>query len=307
MQFTNPAFIIPNKNNNVDKKPWWGTFPDFFWRLEDFEDLKERRIQETENIINKLSSPNNILRDSITDNIYFEIKFHDDVKSKSSLPTEFLLSNHISLFWQKFNDNFLAVCSQSNFISFYNQIKKIELKDPKNKHDYSKEGAYLSSIKEVTLSNQDDILHMENWWGDNKKNNSYIYLSSALSKSESNIILNKIKELDPESNAELLELTSNETVIYWNFASDFLNEISKPDPKNPVQKIEQGIIFEVSKQQNIPFSSDEIAIKNLSLESKVAIFDSGIFENDFVKPCRYNTRFFMKSQIINIHRKNSYI
>ena len=57
-----------------------------------------KRIQETENIIDKISLPANILLDNTTDNIYFEISFHEDVKSKSSLPMDFLTANHISLF-----------------------------------------------------------------------------------------------------------------------------------------------------------------------------------------------------------------
>lgn len=284
MQFSNPAFIIPWTNNNVGRKNWWGSYPDFFWSYEDFEDIKSKRITETNSIIESIKSPSDSIIDNFTDNVYFEISFHEKVKSKSSLPTNLLEWNHISMYGKNYNWNYLAVCSENNFQAFNNQIKKIEFTSRKPWKQYSEESAYLSAIAWINTITKEEILQLGNDWKEKNRIPSYIHISNSLSPTEAEQIFEKINTTDQDSNAELLELTSWTKVIYWNFASSFIDKISTPHPKNPIHKVEQWIMFEVSKQIEIPYKLEDISIKDIELDSQIAVFDSWIQENSLLEP-----------------------
>lgn len=283
MQFSNPAFIIPWSNNKVSKKHWWWDYPKYYWNLKEFEDIKSKRISETNSILESIKSSSEGITDD-GNNVYFEISFHEKVKSKSSIPSDLLNSNHISLYWQTYKWNYLAVCSENNFQAFNNQIKKIELKPSKVTKEYSKESAYLSTISWINTISKDEILQLEDKWKEKDRIPSYIHISNSLWPSELEEIYERINILDNNSNAEILELTSWTKIIYWNFASSFIDKISTPHPKNPIHKVEQWIMFKVSKQINIPYKLEDISIKELELDSQIAVFDSWIQQNSFLDP-----------------------
>jgi hypothetical protein len=104
----------------------------------------------------------------------------------------------------------------------------------------------------------------------------YIYLFDALSPQDAQRYYeNKLKS-DAGNKTEFFVSSSGAKVVYGSFTSDFLNKISEPHPQNPIQRIEKSLEFTVSRQIEMPHKIEELALNDIEIDAKIAIFDSGI-------------------------------
>jgi subtilisin family serine protease len=282
MEIKKPLFLIPKTNRQIEQKPGGGHRPDFHGDRGDFELHKRQRIEDVQKIIDYFNKPIELEGSQDIDKVFFEIKFDNKAVAKSAQPKKLLQDNKIDLYGQKGEQTFVASCQKDNFNSFRDTINKITLTDPSHR-DYTDDSAYLSAILGIKTISQEEILVDKEYMIDQEFLRGYIYLHDALSENEAEKIFKEGIKDRSEGASEFFISTTGAKVIYGQFTTNFIEQISQSHPINPILKIEKSLEFNVSRQIEVPHNIKDIILEPLDFDAKVAIFDSGITEHEIYK------------------------
>lgn len=282
MQFQKPLFIIPEGNRQAEQKTGGGGRPKFHGEINDFELHKRRRVEDVQKIINSLSKPIYVA-DAEIGNLFFEIELSEKALSKSAQPKKLLEASKIDLYGQRGDTSFLASCSRENFESFRDSISKISLTDNRYPDkDYTDDSAYLSAITGIRTLSKEEILVDKQYIKEGEAFTGYIYFYDGLSQQEAQSYFErKIKDKSTDSGASFFISSSGAKIAYGSFDNEFLDQISEPDARNPIQRIEKSLEFTVSRRIEMPYNVENIEVAELELEAKVVVFDSGIQPHSF--------------------------
>ncbi len=285
MELLNPIFQIPEENNVKSKKTGGGSAPIMRIPGKQFNKHKSDRAKEADVIIKKAVSLD-IPAVSSGNRLFFEIQFHEGALAKTSQPRALLDKNHIDIYGQISDKTFLASSTSENLASFQSSIKKLTV--GKNKND----SAWLSAINKIGLIKKKDKLTFSPKVGEGRFK-AYLFLADVLSNEEAKRVALDIKE-KTLTETEYFVSESGAKVIYGSFASRFIDEISTEDPRNPIVRIEKSINFFASQELPLEFDLNSVDIIEPSLDAKVAIVDSGVFNHPFIQSLIIDTEDFIK-------------
>lgn len=273
MEINNPLFLIPESNKKNEQKTGGGASPPYLGDKNSFIAHKRQRVIEIDNIL-KISKSIKPVVSNPNDLTFFEIQFHEKAISKSAQPTALLSIGQIDLYSQKDEFTFFAATNERSILSFRDTISKFDLKA--NRDD----SAYLSAITKISPIQKEDILVDI----DLKEKNiqSFLFFQNILSEKECYEIYKSLVE-EYSIRGELITSVSGAKVIYGNFASSFLDTISTPHPKNPIQRIEKSIGFTVPQGITIQHQYENIKVLPPTSDAIVGIVDSGIEPHEVYK------------------------
>jgi len=287
MNIENPLFIIPRKNRKADSKTGGGNPPKYVGDSSKFEKHKRDRVEELDRLIQvvekskpKLSNPEGKL--------FFEVEFHEKAISKSMQPRKLLNANNIDVYAQKSDTKFFASSTEDNMRSFRDSVSKLSLARDKN------DTAYLSAITGIKPIAREDKLLDEKYL-ELGKFKGFLYLPDTLSIDECKKIANVIHQLNAK--AEFFVTESGAKTIYGIFPSSFINDISEPDPRIPIQKIEKSITFLFPQSFSFHYPYSQIKVDDPSLDAKIGIVDSGIEQHDIYSHLIIGTEDFIGNPI----------
>ncbi len=269
MEILTPIFQIPDSNNRRDKKTGRRSAPVLRIAKSKFIKHRNDRAREAGLVIEQSQSVDSKPWFS-EDRLFYEINFNEKALSKTAQPRALLDKNHIDVYAQISKKTFLASSTTRNLKAFQDSTKAFTLS--KNKND----SAYLSAITKIGQISKADKLTFKP--DANLQSRAYLFLADLVSDEEGRQIAVKISE-QAETTAEYFVAESGSKVIYGSFASSFINEISDPDPRNPVVRVEKSIDFLPSQDLPLEYDYDSVTIDDPDLDAKVAVIDSGTFAN----------------------------
>ena len=283
MNIENPLFWIPEKNKREESKRGGGDKPKYHGDKTKFEEHKRKRVHELDTLFESTQKPSPSL--SLPDGqLYFELGFHENALAKSAQPREFLTSYNIDVYAQKTETKFLASSTSSNLLSFRDAVSKYKLEN-------EKESAYLSAITEIEPIQTEDKL-MDKDMLESGTVRAFLYYPDVLSIDECQTLTEKI----PDSDKEFFVTQSGSKVVYGSFSSGFLNSISRPDPRIPIQKIERSITFLFPQSVSSTHKFDDIQVSEPILDAKVCVLDSGIEPHDMYRSLMIGMEDFIQDE-----------
>lgn len=285
MLINNPLFIIPETNNIRGQKNGRGNPPVFRGNRDEFNKHRNKRTEEVDSIISFAKSKK--IKELIPgDRLFYEIEFHKDALAKSAQPRQLLEQNHIDVYSQVGERVFLASSTSKNLEMFRNSIKNCDLNKNKNK------SAYLSAITKIGVISKKDKLSFD--IPKETKFRAYLFLADGVSEEDGKIAAKSVTEKTSTS-VEYFTSQSGSKVLYGLFASNFINQISDPDPRNPIVRIEKSIDFFTPQELPIELECGLVEIDDPLLDAKVGIIDSGISDHPLLKKLIIDTKDFIKN------------
>lgn len=277
-------FQIPQSNKKALFKDWWWSAVVKFYDEWNFEIKRRSIIQKIDNMVS-VSTQTKAIKNP-EDRSFFKVSLNPSAISKSSQPIKLFKESNIDILWQIDDFDFIGTAKSVNLQWFRDKISMINIDSHRN------DCAYLSSIDDISLFSQSDklIWFWESIEGDNK---SFIYLYNNLSDQTCQSIYENLPKTIKQ-NSEYFVANSWSKIIYWLFPSDFLNEISKPYPESPFEKVEKSIEFTVQQSQPTTIDFSDIEIIDWELDAKVWVFDTWVTSNNFLKDYVIATEDFIK-------------
>lgn len=275
MQVERPLFWIPKKNLHTDSKTGGGNPPKFIGDKANFEQHKRRRIQELDTMFSAVKRKEAFIV-SPENELFFEIEFHEKALAKSSQPRKLLEANNIDLYSQKSEKRFFASATEKNLQAFRDALSGITLGENKN------EAAYLSAVTKIEpISKQDKLVSDIS---SDARLKAFLYLAETLSVQECRKIHAVVAEKEGVYSSLFFTAESGAKIIYGNFDRGFIDKISEPDPRIPIDKIEKSVDFVFPQSAAFDYSFESVELVDSSGGAVVGVVDSGIQANDLLKP-----------------------
>ncbi|PJE76561.1 hypothetical protein COV05_04300 [Candidatus Uhrbacteria bacterium CG10_big_fil_rev_8_21_14_0_10_48_16] len=275
MQVERPLFQIPQENIRTDSKTGGGKPPKYIGEKSDFEHHKLQRVQELDRIFSIISTDEPSIAGP-DNSLFFEVEFHEEALSKSVQPRKLLEASNIDVYSQRGERKFFASATEENLQSFRDSVSGLTLSD--NKHD----AAYLSAVTSIDPISREDKLVLD--LGEETEMKAFLYFADTLSINECKVVHAMIERQDGVSSSNFFVAESGAKVVYGKFSRSFVDAISDPDPRIPIDKIERAVDFVFP--QSIAFDCDfnDIELRDLTGNAVVGVVDSGIAGNDLISP-----------------------
>lgn len=285
MQIKNSLFEIPATNNRQEKKSGGGNPPTFRGDKTKFERHKRERVRDVDSIINFIQTKKT--HPLIPgDRLFYEIEFHEDALAKSAQPRQLLEQNHIDVYSQIGEKVFLASSTSQNLKSFRDSISRFDLESNKNG------SAYLSAITKIGTITKDDKLSFILEKG--KGVRAFLFLADGVSEEDGKVAAKNITETISHP-VEYFTSQSGSKVLYGSFAANFLDQISDPDPRNPIVRIEKSVDFFTPQELPIEYEYDTVTVERPILDAKIGIIDTGISNHPLLKNLIIGVKDFIKN------------
>ncbi|MFZ2975296.1 MAG: S8 family peptidase [Candidatus Moraniibacteriota bacterium] len=297
MKIKNPLFEIPAENNRREQKSGGGNPPPYRGDDSEFEKHKRDRVREVDNLIG-FAETKKVGQILSGNRLFYEIEFHDEALAKSAQPRKLLEQNHIDVYSQIGKQNFLASSTAENLKSFRDSVSKFDLINNKNG------SAYLSAITKIGLINKRAKLSFVPQKG--KKIKSYLILADGVSEEDGKQVAKNLKK-KTGSEVEYFTSQAGSKILYGSFAANFIDEISEPDPRNPIVRVEKSIDFFTPQELPIEYEYNSVIIEKPLLDAKIGVIDTGISRHPLIKDLILDTCDFIKDSQDENHSHGTFV